>query len=360
MKVYFEKLFGWLQGFSAKDRIIFCKRLSFMVGAGVPILQSLKLLSKQAKANKQKKVFGGILKDVSGGHYLHLAIKKHLPELGEYGINIIKVGELSGKLGQNLNYLSEDLKKKHELQRKVLGAMFYPAFIVVSTFFMVIVLTVFIFPKVLPIFTSLNMPLPLSTKILIFVSQLILTHGVWVFLFLFISALTFYATYKKNVRFERLVERCFFSFPVVGRINKLYFISQISRTLGVLLEAGMRLDEAVLICASTTRSLLYKKSLKSLYDYVLRGGKVSGYLATENKLFGESVADMVAVGEASGNLSATFLYVSNMYEAELEDLAKNLSSALEPFLIVLMGFMVGFVAVSIITPIYSITQKLKP
>ncbi|MBL8029901.1 MAG: type II secretion system F family protein [Candidatus Doudnabacteria bacterium] len=360
MQTLFSKIQDWFGNFTVKERITFCKRLSFMVGSGIPIWQSMNLLYSQAAKGRRKTVVGRLLKDISAGHFLYTAFEKHMPELGEYGINIIKVGELSGTLGQNLDYLSAELKKKYELQKKVLSAMFYPAFIVLATFFMVMVLTVYVFPKVLPIFTSLNMGLPLSTRALMYFSKFLISHGVWVFLLLCAIFSTLFIAYRKSLKLRTLFETVWLNLPVVGKIYKYYLISQICRTLGVLLKTGMRLDEALVICRATSASVVYKNSLSLLHRFVVKGGKVSDYFVSQKRLFGGALADMVGVGEASGTLSDTMLYVSDMYETDLEDLAKNLSSALEPALIVLMGLMVGFVAVSIITPIYSVTQKLKP
>ena len=353
IRIYFKRQLGKVNisgSFSKQDQVLFAKRLSFLMRAGVPILDSLQLIQKQMKSKGSRTVFDSVVADVSGGHFLSTALAKHKK---------LFVGETGGSLPENLNYLAEELKKKQELRKKVLSAMFYPIFIVVATLGIVALLTVVVFPKVLPIFTSLNVPLPLSTKILIQVSHLCLAYGWFILLGLILLAAG-YVFAMGNNKFKKVMDRLILKIPLAGNISENYYLANFCRTMGLLLKSDSRLAEALVIASKTTENLVYRQEFLNMAAVVYKGERISEYMAGRGNLFPAMIAHMLAVGETAGNLSETFLYLAEMYEQEVDDLTRNLSSLIEPVLMVFMGLLVGFVAISIITPIYSITQNLHP
>jgi len=343
--------------FSQKEQILFAKRMGFLMKAGVPILESLILLKKQIKSKSADKIFEQIILDVSAGQFLSGSLAKLRGTFGDFAVSIIKVGEQSGILAENLNYLSEELRKKQQLRRKILGALFYPVFIVIATLILTFVLMIFVFPKVLPIFSSVNLDLPISTKILIFVSGVLIKFG-FVLLLLAICAAIGFIFLIKQPRFRIFTEALILKIPLAGKISQNYYLSNFCRTLGLLLKGDAKLDSAIRITASATENLVYRRELENAAGFVDKGGKISGYLESRPGLFPDMLSHMVAIGETAGNLSETFLYLAGIYEGEVDELTKNLSGLIEPVLMVFMGLLVGFVAVSIITPIYAVTQKL--
>jgi type IV pilus assembly protein PilC len=345
--------------FTTKEQILFAKRMGFLMRAGVPIFESLTLLKKQMKSKTANKIFTQVIADVSGGQFLSTSLAKFKGTFGDFAINIIKVGEQGGILSENLNYLAEELTKKQQMKRKIVGAMFYPIFIVCATLILTAVLTIFVFPKVLPIFSSVGLNLPLSTKILIFVSHFLINFGFYLLLFL-IAATIGFTFLMKTPKFRMFIEHLILRTPLAGSISQNYYLSNFCRTLGLLLKGDSRVDEAIRITATTTENLVYKQEFQRVGKFVEKGGKISEYLETRSKLFPDMLSHMVAIGETAGNLSETFLYLADMYENEVDELTKNLSGLIEPVLMVFMGLLVGFVAISIITPIYAVTQKLTP
>jgi len=343
--------------FSQKEQILFAKRLGFLMKAGVPILESLLLLKKQIKSKSANKIFEQIILDVSGGQFLSGSLAKLNGTFGDFAVNIIKVGEQSGILSQNLDYLAEELKKKQQMRRKILGALFYPIFIVAATLVLILVLTVFVFPKVLPIFSSVNLNLPFSTKILIFASGFLIKFGLSLLLALIAAAAVFIFLMKRP-GFKMFIERLILKTPLAGSISQNYYLSNFCRTLGLLLKGDARLDKAIRITAGATENLVYRNELENAAGFVDKGGKISEYLESRPGLFPDMLSHMVAIGETAGNLSETFLYLADMHETEVDELTKNLSVLIEPVLMVFLGLLVGFVAISIITPIYAVTQKL--
>ncbi|MDD5356693.1 MAG: type II secretion system F family protein [Candidatus Pacebacteria bacterium] len=345
---------------SMKERSHFAKRLSFLISGGVPLLEALFVLQKQNRSRRKEKFFDSIIADISNGQTLSKALVKFPRMFDDFAVNIIRVGESSGTLNQNLQYLAEELKKKNVLRNKVLSALVYPIFITITTLALTILLTIFIFPKIQPIFTSLRVAIPLTTRILIFTSAFLRAYGLWLLAALVVSAIVFLIFLKKSEGFRKFFDRNIFRIPLLGTIFQGYNLANITRTLGLLLKSGVKLSEAVIVTADTTANVIYKQELHNISAGVLRGEKLSFYMEKNRKLFPDLVSHMVAVGEGTGNLSNTLIYLSESEEAEVDDLTKNLSNSIEPLLMVFMGLIVGFIAVSVITPIYEITQNLHP
>ncbi|MDP2788460.1 MAG: type II secretion system F family protein [bacterium] len=345
--------------FSIKKQTFFAKRLSFLIKAGLPILESLHVIKKQSKLKSELNIFSKIISDVSNGQSLASSLAKFRGVFGSFAINIIKAGESSGNLTVNLSYLADELKKKDMLKRKIFSALLYPVIVTVATLSITGLLIVYIFPKILPIFQSLHAKLPLSTRIIIFVSETIRIYGGYIFLGFFSLFLLFFLLIKYVPRVKLIFHGLIFRIPFMGGIVKNYNLTNITRTLGLLLKSGISLSESLLITAGTTDNMQYKKALSEISTGVLKGKNVSEFMELRPIVFPDMLSHMIAIGEKSGNLSNTLIYLSEFYENEFDDLTKNLSSAIEPVLMIVMGVSVGFIAISVITPIYEITNNLK-
>ncbi len=323
------------------------------------MLESMHVIKKQTKSKSEINVFDKIVTDLANGQTLAASLARFKGVFGNFAINIIRAGESSGTLTANLNYLADELKKKEMLRKKIMSAMLYPLIITIATFGITGLLIVYIFPKILPIFQSLNAKLPLSTRILIFLSDGIRQYGIYIFIALVILGIGFYFLLKKVPRAKFIYDGLIFRIPFIGAIAKNYNIVNTTRTLGLLLKSGLSLTEALSITADTTENTQYKKAFDDVSRGVTKGKNVSEITHSSPALFPDMLSHMVAVGEKSGNLSNTLIYLSEYYENEFDDLTKNLSSSIEPVLMIVMGILVGFVAISVITPIYEITNSLK-
>ena len=345
---------------SLEQQMLMVKRLAILLKAGVPILQALNMMQKQTESKMVKWVLDDLAQGVAHGQYLHTVLDKYRKHFGDFTVNMIRVGEVSGTLHDNLSYLAEVLKKQKELRRKVISALVYPVFIVLATIGITLLLTVYVFPKILPIFQSFTTDLPISTRMLIFISHMLAVWG-WL-IALIVVGLIFLFTYlvRKNIKFAVAVDRFLLKIPVLGKLFQFYHMANFCRTMGVLLESDVRIVEATHITAKSTTNLVYKHSLTQLVEIITKGGKISEFLDSNAKLYPAMVGQMVTVGETTGKLSESLLYLAEIYETEVDELTKNLSTAIEPMLMIFMGLLVGFVAISIITPIYSFTQHLNP
>ncbi len=350
---------NWFIRISLKDQTLFIKRLATLIKSGIPLLGGLNMLRKQTKNKSMIKILDRVIQDVENGQYLATALSRFRKVFGELTINIIEIGEISGTLAENLEHLSRELKKKQELRRKVIGASVYPVFIILATFGITALLTVFVFPKILPIFRSVDFELPWTTKVLIFISSLLLNYGWLIFIGLIVAAILF-SFAMKNLKFRYQFDRMLINIPIMGQIAQGYNLSNICRTAGLLMKSGVGIVRVAHITANTTTNLYYKKQLNEVAERLTKGETIASYLDSNPKYFPAIMSQMVSVGESTGNLSESFLFLGTMYEEDVDDLTKNLSTVIEPLLLVFMGILVGFVAISIITPIYGITQHLKP
>ena len=351
-------LFLWTHTFSLKEQTFFAQRLAFLIRANVSLVESIEILTGHMRSPVHRALMQTILNDISNGYMLSKSLARFPSVCSEFGVQIIRVGESSGTLSQNLEYLADELTKRHALRRKVVSACIYPALITAATLGVTLFLTVYLFPKIMPVFVSLNVDLPLSTRAMILISAFVVHWGVYLLLFVVLVGIAFSYMLHRSVLLRRFLDRVYLHAPLFGKMFRFYYIANACRTLGLLLASGMQLSEALQVTADTTKNLIYKEEFMCLAVSINRGETMSKYIAQRPWLFPDVLGNMIAVGERSGTLSKTLLYLSDMYDAEVEDFTKNISVLIEPVLMLLMGLMVGFIAISIITPIYGITQNL--
>ncbi len=349
-----------LPSMSTKEQTFFIKRLAFLIKSNLPILESLIIIKEQTKKKSQVFILETIIANVSRGQYLSASLAKFANVFGDFSINIIAFGESAGTLSENLEYLAEELKKKAELQKKIVGAFIYPAIITLATFGITGFLMIYLFPKIMPVFSSLHIDLPMSTQLVIFLSNFLRHHYIFLILGLFIfTGATLFAL-KNNPALRLQFDKFIFKIPLLGNVIRNYNLTTWARTMGLLLISGVTLSETLETTHKVTKNTAYKYELKNIIEEINRGERLSICLSKNPNLFPDIMTQIISVGERSGSLSQSLMYLSELYESEVDDFTKNLSSTIEPILMIIMGVLVGFIAISIITPIYSITQNLTP
>ncbi len=353
-KLVFKDLFLRV---SLQNRVMFARHLAVGIKSGMSLQDALALIKKQARSKTFQKILDTIITDTTGGKFLSASLEKYRRVFGDLFINVIKVAENSGTLTENLNYLAEELKKKQALRAKVRGAMIYPLIILVATIGIVTTLMIGIFPKILPVFASLNIKLPITTKILIATSKFMTAYIAWLIVGFVIFVITLWILTHYEW-FKHVWHHFILKIPLVKNISIKVNSANLSRVLGLLLKSGVHIIEAVNITADSSDNLVYRHELKNAGETLRRGEYFSGYLAKAPKLFPPVMVNMIEVGENTGNLTENLEYLAEFYQTEVEDILKNLSSILEPILLLFMGLIVGFIALSVITPIYQISQSL--
>lgn len=342
---------------SLEERVLFARQLSVGIKAGLSMQDSLGLLSSQTKSKSMKKILDTLTHDTANGMYLSASMEKYTQIFGQLFINIVRVGEQSGTLTENLTYLAEELKKKHELVSRVRGALIYPAVILVATIGIVVTLMVGVFPKILPVFTGLNINLPLSTRILIATTHFLTTYTFWIIIGVIGLFIGFYFLSRQEW-FKNFFDHAIMHAPIFGSMVMKVNLVNIARVLGLLLKSGVQIIEAVNITASALENRYYRHELRTAGETLRRGDFFSVHLAKNPNLFPPIFSNMIQVGENTGNLSENLVYLALYYEEDVDNFLKNLNSIIEPALLLFMGLLVGFMALSVITPIYSISQSL--
>ena len=355
LKICFSTSF--INRISFFEKVFLAKSLALMIRAGLPLRESIATIQEQSKSKTFKKILDDILKSIDNGQSLTTSLSRHPNIFDSLYINMIKIGEESGTLAENLGHLSLQLEKSHELRSKVKAAMIYPAIILTAVIILGLALTFFVLPQITPIFKTFDIQLPLATRILIAFTEIIQNYGLFILIgVVALSVILFLISRFRPVKF--LIHKITLKIPIAGAISRNVNIAHFSRTLGVLLKSGITVVSALDITQTTLGNLVYQKELVEVAEEVQRGKPISDYLRKKETIFPLTVSRMVEVGEKTGNLEETLLYLSNFYEAEVDRSVKSLSTILEPILLLIIGAVVGFIALAIITPIYDITRGL--
>jgi len=340
------------------EKMLFAEHLSLMIKGGIPLVDALDTLKTEARNRIFKKALDEILKRILEGESLSKAMGRHPKIFDKFYQNIVRIGEESGTLEENLNYLSLKLRKDYEMEKKVKGALIYPVIILVMTLVIALTVAFFILPKITNLFQLLEIELPLATKILISLVSFFQKYWLSIFFGIILIILIFRALLRlKSVKFY--LDKASFSLPLFGQIFKNLNLSFFSRTFYTLLKSGVPLIETLEICAETLPNQVYKQNLTRVRTEVERGEKVSQGLKIFPKTFPSVFSEMVLVGEKAGTLEESLLYLAEYHEKELDSTLKNLSGVIEPVLLILVGILVAFVAIAIIIPIYRFTGQLR-
>lgn len=351
----FLKIF---RGVPFQEIINFARHLSVATKSGLPLLEALRLIRNQTSRKSFKKVVDGITSDIENGQSLAQSLDRFPYVFGDFFVNLVKVGETSGNLSETLLYLAAELKKQREVSHKVRSALVYPIVILFVTIAVTLFLTLFIFPKILPIFVSLGIQLPVTTRVVIIILTFLGQYGLWTLGGLIVVAIgirLLLAVEKVHFQFDRLL----LSIPFLSRVIVNVTMTNFGRSLSILLKSGMNIIDALSVAKKTFHNKYYREQVERAIQSVQKGESIARYLAEKPKLFPPMVVGMIQVGESTGNLEQNLLYLSEHYEGEVDEVVRNLTTILEPFLLVFMGLLVGFVALSIITPIYQVTQGLR-
>lgn len=341
------------------DKMLFTKHLGVMLKSGIPISEAVASLKDQSNNPQFRKVLEEVYSDINNGKSLENSLSKHKDVFDSLYLGLIATGEKSGNLDSNLEYLATQLKKTYEFNKKVAGATLYPKIILAATIIMGGSIAIFVLPQLTGLFESLDVELPLSTKILLFIANMMKNYGILIIggvigLGVFISFIL------KTAPVKPYWHRVLLSVPVLGKLNVSFELTNLCRNLGIMLKSGLTITSALETQYDATSNLVYKDYLKRLLKSVEKGKKLSEEMVSAKYKFIPSIAiKMINVGEETGKLDETLLYLGDFFEEESDDIAKNLSNTLEPILLLIIGAIVGFVAMAIISPIYQLSSGIK-
>lgn len=342
-------------GFS--EKIFFARHLSLMLRSGVPILEALRIVYDSSEG-KFHSIISTIARSVESGKPLSAALANYPRVFPELFVSAVYAGERSGTLVENLEHVALALEKERSLRSKIKSAMTYPIIVFAVAGVLAFVFSFYILPRVIPLFEGLRIELPVTTRFLIGFTHFIQAHGIAVLVGLVLFAVGF--TWLLRQKFIKpFTHWLLLRTPVVGRISREANLARFSRTLGMLLKSGVAIDEALNIARETVGNYHYRMSLLQVGERIRKGSRLSEVLTQEPKLFPPLLSRMIRVGEESGRFEETLFYLADFYEEALDASTKTLATAIEPVLLLAIGGVVAFLALSIITPIYNLTGSIK-
>ena len=339
------------------DLIVFSKNLGKMISAGLPMVRSLEIMEKQAKVGKFKKVLKDINEGVSKGKTLSECLNSHNDVFSTLFVAMVKAGEESGNLSDSLSIIANQMERTYALKKKIKGAMMYPAIVLIAMILITILMLIFIVPTLTATFESLNVDLPLSTKIIIESSKFI-KGNMLATLFGLIVLVVGAGMYFKTKGGKKFLDYTFLHTPMINDITRKINSARTARTLSSLLASGVEYTTAVGITQEVLQNSYYKNIMKEAGEVIVKGGNISEIFASHTGLYPMFVSEMASVGEETGKLSEMLLEVAKFYEEEVEQKTKDMSTVIEPFLMIVIGAAVGFFALSMMSPMYSLADKI--
>ena len=336
--------------------VVFSRQLATMINAGISIVRCLDILGNQLKDPVLKSVVGQTMRDVKNGISLTDALAKHGNVFSKLYVNMVRAAELSGTLDEILDRLAGFLEYEMEVRTKIKSAMMYPIIVLIFSGLMVFTLMTFVLPKFKEIFDSMNVEMPIYTRLLFDASGLF-KHFWYVPLIVIIGAVIFVKQTGNTKRGRYQIDNLKLRVPIVGDIIKKMAISRFSRTFGTLVSSGVPMMRALEIVGETAGNAVIAKGVQTARESVREGQKISAPLEATG-LFPTMVTHMIDVGEETGRLSDMLVKVSEFYEKEVDAAVKGLTSLIEPLLIVFMGVVVGFIAISVMGPIFKLVSSV--
>jgi len=339
-----------------RDIVIFTRQFSTMVDAGLPLVQCLEILGKQADNPSLGEVIVKIKTDIESGSNLSDAMRKHPKVFNSLYANLVEAGEAGGILDTILGRLANYIEKALALKKKVKSAMVYPAAIVTVAFTVVAFLMIFVIPTFATMFSNGGAELPGPTALVMDISDFF--RNQWHYIFG--GPVLFYILFKKMYATERgniEVDRFALKLPVIGILIRKVSTAKFSRTLGTLLSSGVPLIEGMDICARTAGNKIVELALLNSIEAIKEGETIAAPLAREN-VFPPMVIQMIDVGESAGALDAMLSKIADFYDEEVDTAVDGLTALLEPVLMVFLGIVVGFIVVAMYLPIFKMGETV--
>jgi len=370
-KVKVAKKKGKGMGFSMPGRVNmkiltnFTRQLSTLQDAGLPLLRSMQILEQQQKPGKMKKILGAVCEDVEGGSTLSESFAKHPKAFDRLYCKMVAAGEIGGVLDVILQRLADFMEKGQRLKRRIKGAMIYPTCVISIAVAIVTGIMYFVIPKFVSIFADFDVKLPALTLFLIATSNWIAGTSskdqavpgvVWVM----VSPFLFIIVYKlvRKTEFGRaFFDVVFVKMPGVGNLVRKTTIARFTRTLGTLISAGVPILEAVLITRDTCGNWLYERALNSVHDSI-RDGESFAVPLRASKVVDSLVVNMIDVGEETGDMDVMLTKIADNYDEEVDVAVGSLLSLLEPFMVIVLGGIIGTIVLALFLPLVEMIEKV--
>lgn len=352
-----ERINIFLSRVKLEEKILFARNLSAMIDSGLPLARALDVLKRQSRNPRFVHTMKVLAADIAKGVTLSDSLKKFPTVFSGLFTSMVSVGEESGNLAGSLESVGTQLDRSYKLKQKVKGAMMYPSIVISIMILIGILMMIYVVPTLTETFKELEVDLPMSTQVIIFISDSLAENTIVVFM-LMIGGVASVIAFAKTRIGKRTFDFIALHFPIISGIVVQYNTAQTARTLSSLLSAGVGVLDALKITEDVLQNSYYKAVLREAGDQVQQGIPFSASFKKYEKLYPILASEMIEVGEETGQLSGMLLRVAEFYENEVESITKNLTTVIEPILMVVIGAGVGFFALAMISPMYSLTSAI--
>lgn len=336
------------------DIVNFTRQMATMINAGLSLSKSLTILEQQ-KNQEMGRIVTALLKDVESGGTFSDALGKHPRTFNRVYVQLVKAGEVAGVLDQVLERLAVTMEKEKEFRSKTKGALIYPVIVMSAMAVVGVIMMIFVVPKLTDMYKDFGAELPLPTRILMGLSHFLVNFW-WAFAAVIGVGFTVFRSWAKTLKGQRAIDKWLFKVPIFGDLRRKVVLTDFARTLSLLLGTGVSLLEALEIVAEALDSIEYREALHTATQLVERGDSLSAAIAKDD-LFPALLNQMIAVGEETGKIDDVLSKLAVFYESESEQAVKNLTTAMEPLIMIILGIGVGLLVVAVILPIYSLTSQ---
>lgn len=344
-------------GISTEERITFTKNLSAMLKAGLTLSRALSVINRQS-ANKQlKKIVSALEEEVRKGTSFYEALSQHPKVFSKLFVAMTKAGEESGNLADSLGVVAKQMDRAFTLEKKIKGAMIYPSIILFAIVVIGVLMMIYVVPTLSATFKDLNAELPQATQTVIAISDFMAANVVLVFLFLIVGTLAF-VLFLRSKPGAYILLAVSLRIPVIGTLVRETMSARVARTLSSLLSSGVEMLSAIAITEEVVGDNRFGKVVAEAGARVKKGDPLSAAFIEHPKLYPVFVGEMMTVGEETGQISGMLAQVAEYYEQDVEEGTKDLSTIIEPVLMLLIGTFVGIFAVTMISPIYSLSSQI--
>lgn len=356
-KVPFWKVnLSFFNRINQRDVVVLSRQLSTLFEAEVPVLVSFRLLADETENILLREKLNEIVDDIRGGFSISSAMEKHPEVFSKFFVNMVKAGEEAGKLEETFLYLADYLERSYELSSRAKRALIYPAFVIFAFIAVMILMLVFIMPRLNVILNEVGEDVPFYTQIIMGFSNFLVEFGVYILIIIAVGAAFFWRYLKTNAG-EDFVSRLLISFPYIGLVFRKIYLARFTDNLETLLSGGVSMTRALAITADIVGNRIYSDILHNVAKKVKDGKSMSEALKEHNEI-PSLVPQMVRIGEEGGKLNFMLKTLARFYDREVDNAIKTLIGLIEPAMILLLGLMVGFLLISVIGPIYSISSGI--
>ena len=343
-----------LSGAKQDDIVNFTRQLATMITAGLPLTDGLRILEAQSKPAMQK-IISGIIREIENGSTFAKSLKEYPDQFSRVYVQLVRAGETGGVLDNVLERLADNLEKQKEFRSKTRGALIYPVIVIIAMLIVGAIMMIFVIPKLTEMYEDFGAELPIATQILIDISNFFVNFW-WLMIILIVGGIAGFQSWIRTKSGRHSFDEFMLKIPVFGDLRQKIILTEFARTMSLLLAAGVSLLEALQIVTEAIDNILYREALGKASEQVEKGVTLAQSIGAYD-IFPPILSQMMLVGEQTGKLDDVLLKLSRYFQAETEQAIKNMTTALEPMIMIVLGVGVGMMVIAIIMPIYNLTSQ---